>query len=567
MLFIKEILTEVWFKTCIIGIAAPIILVILISKKRFMTFSVRQIDFKISKTLNQLVADYVNQEVKLNPFYTNYPSTAGFKQTINTVANQSINRATLVTELEKQNTLVKNGTDATNRNIQLLKNNNCFTVTTGHQLCLFSGPLYFIYKIFSAINLAEELKKQFPENDFVPVYWMASEDHDFEEVNHFNVFGKTITWESQQTAAVGDFKTTELNNLLTQVKEIFGETENGKYLAELFSRAYLQHSNLKDATRYLVNELFGSYGLLSVDGNSTELKKQFIPHFKTDIFENLSYNNVSESINELEKLDYKAQVNPRPINCFYIEDGLRARIEKQGEDYVLVGTDKKFTNEELTELIDTHPEKISPNVVLRPLYQQHILPNIAYVGGPGELAYWLQYKRLFEAFTITYPILVPRTFITVIDTNIKSKLDKLNFTEEDIFKEEQELIKEFQIKANAVFDLETEKKTIETLFTEIQNKINNVDKTLNAAVSAEQQKAISSLDILTAKANKALKQKSDTEINQIKTIKQKLFPHSEPQERFDNFSAFYLKYGNDFFTELKKAANPLELKHLVLVED
>lgn len=532
-----------------------------------MTFTSLPVDFKISKTLNQLVADYVNQESKLNPFYSNYPNADGFKETIKTVSNQSINRIILSEELNRQTKFVTNTSSATLNNIQLLKNKNCYTITTGHQLCLFTGPLYFIYKIFSTINLAEELKKQFPENDFVPVYWMASEDHDFEEVNHFNVFGKTLTWESKQTGAVGDFKTNELDSILPPLKEIFGETENGKYLVELFNGAYLKHNDLKDATRFLVNELFGKYGLITLDGNSIELKKQFSEHFKTDIFKNLADNKVTESINELEKFGYKAQVNPRPINCFYMEDGIRARIEKQGNEFVVLGTDKKFTEAQLNELIDTHPEKISPNVVLRPLYQQHILPNIAYVGGPGELAYWLQYKTLFEAFHINYPLLVPRTFITVIEKNIKSKLEKLNFSEGDIFKEEIELVKEFQIKANAIFDLDSEKKSIETLFSEIQSKINNVDKTLNAAVSAEQQKALSSLDIITAKANKALKQKLDTEINQIKNIKQKLFPNTTPQERFDNFATFYLKYGNDFFTELKKIANPLDLKHLILVED
>ncbi|MDX2173577.1 MAG: bacillithiol biosynthesis cysteine-adding enzyme BshC [Bacteroidota bacterium] len=532
-----------------------------------MTFNTLPIDFKISKTLNQLVADYINQDSKLKPFYSNYPDSNGFKEIIKTVANQSIDRVILVEELDRQHKSVSNTSITTLNNIQLLKNKNCYTVTTGHQLCLFTGPLYFIYKIFSTINLAEELKNQFPENDFVPIYWMASEDHDFEEVNHFNVFGKTITWESKQTGAVGDFKTKELETLVTQLKEIFGETENGRYLFKLFSEAYLRYNNLKDATRYIVNELFGNYGLVILDGNALSFKTQFVKHFKTDILKNLAYNKVTESINELEKLGYKAQVNPRSINCFYMEDGLRARIEKQGDDYIVLGTDKKYTEAQLNELIENHPEKISPNVVLRPLYQQYILPNIAYVGGPGELAYWLQYKSLFEAFNINYPLLVPRTFITVIEKNIKSKLEKLNFSEGDIFKEEIELVKEFQIKANATFELDSEKKIIENLFAEIQTKINTVDKTLNAAVSAEQQKATGSLDILTAKANKALKQKLDTEINQIKNIKQKLFPNTTPQERFDNFSTFYLKYGNDLFTELKKVTNPLGLKHLTLVED
>jgi bacillithiol biosynthesis cysteine-adding enzyme BshC len=534
-----------------------------------MSFTSYAIDFKKSKSLNPLVATYVSEAVELKPFYNYFPNINGFNEIItslNSSNSKVIDRKTLVEELSKQNNLVNNTTHLTQQNTNLLNNNNCYTVTTGHQLCLFTGPLYFIYKIFSAINLAEELKKQFPENNFVPVYWMASEDHDFEEVNHFNLFGKTITWESKQTGAVGNFNTKELENLIPELKEIFANTANGEHLFQLFKDSYIQHTNLKDATRFLVNELFGKYGLIVLDGDSATLKQQFIEQIKTDVFTNLAYTKVTESIHELEKLGYKAQVTPRQINCFYMEDGIRARIEKQGEDYVIIGTDKKFNPQELNELIEAHPEKISPNVVTRPLYQQHILPNIAYVGGPGELAYWLQYKNLFKSFNTLFPILVPRTFITVVEKNIKSKLDKLNFSEEDIFKDELELIKDYQKITNAVFDLESEKKSIELLFNEIQNKISIVDKTLSATALAEQQKAINSLDVLTNKANKSLKQKLETEINQIKNIKQKLFPNAMPQERFDNLATFYLKYGNDFLAELKKVIHPLKLKQLVLVE-
>lgn len=532
-----------------------------------MTFNTQYIDFSTTKTLNSLVHNYINEEETIKPFYTNYPNTKGFTDVIKTVSNQIINRDILVNELKLQNNLVLNTNQATVTNTDLLLNKNCFTITTGHQLCLFTGPLYFIYKIFSAINLAQALKKQFPENDFVPVYWMASEDHDFEEINNFNLFGKNIQWQSSQTGAVGNFNTSELKLLLPQLKQILGETPNANYLYTLFEQAYTQTTTLKNATRFLVNQLFGSYGLVVLDGNAVNLKKQFIPQFKDDIFNTTAFTTVNQSIQLLQHLGYKTQVNPRPINCFYMEDGIRARIEKQDDNYLVIGTNKKFTAQQLEQLINTNPEKISPNVVLRPLYQQHILPNIAYVGGPGELAYWLQYKTMFAQFNITYPVLVPRTFITVIENNIKNKLQKLNFTEVDMFKDEQDLIKEFQINENAIFDLEEDKKNIELVFNNINAKINTIDKTLSATVNAEQQKALTSLDVLTTKANKALKQKLDTEITQIKTLKQKLFPNGMPQERFENFAIFYLKYGNAFFTQLKEIANPLVLKHIILSEE
>ena len=505
-----------------------------------MNLSPQYIDFKTAKTLNPLVNSYVTEDEKIKSFYTNYPNTNGFNQAIKAVRSQTIDRNVLVNELLQQANLVLNTNQATLKNTSLLLNNNCFTVTTGHQLCLFTGPLYFIYKIFSTINLAEELKKQFPENDFVPVYWMASEDHDFEEINNFNLFGKNIQWQSSQTGAVGDFNTNELNLLLPQLKQILGESLNANYLYTLFEQAYTQTTTLKNATRFLVNQLFGSHGLVVLDGNTVNFKKQFVSQLKDDIFNNTAFSLVNKSIEQLQSLGYKTQVNPRPINCFFMEDGIRSRIEKQNDEYIVIGTDKKFTAQQLEQLIETNPEKISQNVVLRPLYQQHILPNIAYVGGPGEIAYWLQYQTMFTKFNINYPVLVPRAFITVIEKSIKIKLQKLNFSEIDIFKDEQDLIKEFQINENAIFDLNDDKKSIDLIFDNIKTKINNIDKTLSAAVNAEQQKTLTSLDVLTAKANKALKQKLDTEITQIKTIKQKLFPNAMPQERFENFATFIM---------------------------
>ena len=240
-----------------------------------MNLSPKYIDFKTAKTLNPLVNSYVSEDEKIKPFYTNYPNTNGFNQAIKAVRSQTIDRNVLVNDLLQQANLVLNTNQATLKNTSLLLNNNCFTVTTGHQLCLFTGPLYFIYKIFSTINLAEELKKQFPENDFVPVYWMASEDHDFEEINNFNVFGKNIQWQSSQTGAVGDFNTNELKLLLPQLKQILGESLNANYLYTLFEQAYTQTTTLKNATRFLVNQLFGSHGLVVLDGNAVNFKKQF----------------------------------------------------------------------------------------------------------------------------------------------------------------------------------------------------------------------------------------------------------------------------------------------------
>ncbi len=350
------------------------------------------------KLLSPLVFDYISKKEALKPFYDHYPDLNGFKAIISSENLYSaLNRELLSRTLKNQATLVTNTTALSSKNIKLLNEHNTFTVTTGHQLCLFTGPLYFIYKIYSVINLCEKLKQEFPQNNFIPVYWMATEDHDADEINHFNLFGKKIAWETNQKGAVGSFSNEGLDIVYKQLEEIAGTGANTDALLELFEKCYLKHTDLATATRYMVNELFGEYGIVIVDGNSPELKSEFKPLIKKDIFENRFFEEVSDTIRELKSLGYEAQVSPREINCFYMDRNLRARIEKEGDSYKVFGTDKLFSKSDLEKLIETSPEKISPNVVSRPVYQQHILPNIAYVGGPGELAYWLEYKNLFQS--------------------------------------------------------------------------------------------------------------------------------------------------------------------------
>lgn len=500
---------------------------------------------------SSLMYDYLSRHEGLKEFYSFYPDKDGFKNAIQQIASFTCDRRLLVSEIKKQNELVTNTSEKSKANLELLLNENTYTITTGHQLCLFTGPLYFIYKIFSVINLAEKLKTEFPANNFVPVYWMASEDHDFAEVNHLSVYGKKLEWNSDEKGAVGDFSTAGLKEVVVQLKEILGDSVNASRLIQLFEEAYLKHTSLALATRFLVNELFGKYGLIVLDGNSADLKRSFAAFFEKDIFENTPFKKVDSSIKKLTQSKYEAQVNPREINCFYMENGLRARIEKSGNSYKVIDTSLTFSEAQLKDLIFKSPEKISPNVVLRPCYQQYILPNLSYVGGPGELAYWLEYKEMFEALGLFFPVLTPRKFVTILDINSLNKLSKLGLEMENIMENEQEMIKLYLEKSNKSFNLEEYKKSIENLFQSISSEMNKIDKTLVSSAEAEKQKNLNSLSVLEQKATRAIKAKSDTEVNQIKNIKSKLYPNGVPQERVENFATHYAKWGDDFMNVLK----------------
>lgn len=529
-------------------------------------FQKQILSFEDTKTLNSLVQDYLLKKKETEQLYSFYPDADGYTKLLqDPELFSSLNRKVLIESLIRQAKTVNNTSKESLANINLLDQAHTFSVTTGHQLCLFTGPLYFIYKIISAINLSEWLSKNFPDKKFVPVYWMATEDHDFEEVNHVFVHGKKLEWQTEEKGAVGDLKIKGIDTIIKELENILDPGEHAKEFIVLLKNSYEKHETLASANRFLVNELFGKYGLVIADGNDKALKQEFKEAFKKDIFDHIPSKKVSETVSYLHSKKYETQVNPREINCFYLDNG-RNRLEKDGNSYKVIGTSKIFSKSELEKIIDTETEKISPNVVLRPMYQQHILPNIAYVGGPGELNYWLEYKTAFEAMRITFPILQPRASLMIIDKNQSQKLNKLGLGAKDIFKTEQELINDIVAAKGESIELTNEKKKVEELYTDLFKKSSEIDKTLEGLVKAELQRTLNSISSIEGKLNRSLKQRSETEINQIKNLKLKLFPENTAQERYDNLSAFYSKYGKGFIDAVKKETEGNELSFFVLTE-
>ena len=298
-------------------------------------------------------------------------------------------------------------------NIQSLSESNTFTVTTGHQLNIFTGPIYFLFKLVTTINLSKKLKEYYPDFHFIPVYWMASEDHDFEEISYFNMFGEKYQWATGQTGAVGRFDPSSLADVLYQIDEN----------VELFEKAYGRFHTLAGSVRFYVNELFGSEGLVVVDGDDSELKAQFATVTKDDILNQNAHQRVNETNKQLINLGYKLQASSRPINFFYLDD-FRRRIICEGENFKVLGSKIKFSKQEILSEIEHYPERFSPNVIMRPLYQEMILPNLAYLGGPAEIIYWLQLKGVFDYYKIEFPIIMPRNFGMIIHQKIAKKINQ-----------------------------------------------------------------------------------------------------------------------------------------------
>ena len=427
------------------------------------------LDFAETGLLKNLITDYLQQKDSLKSFYQYTSTLDSFATIIEERKKFPLHRDTLVKVLHHQYAEVAIVDAMVKQNIDLLQKENTFTVTTGHQLCIFTGPLYVLYKIISTINLAKSLKEKYPTYHFVPVYWMASEDHDFEEINHVHLFNKKIEWKLDAKGTSGNLPTDTIVDVLKELKEIIGDTEQAKQLEHLFEKSYLFNSSLADAMRALVNELFGKYGLVIVDGDNHELKKTFIPVMEEELLKQTSFELVTATSTALENLKYKPQVNPRQLNLFFLEEEMRERIIKTPtEDYEVVNTDLKFTKEFIIDLLHTQPERFSPNVVLRPVYQETVLPNLAYVGGPGELSYWLQYKSLFNHHQVHYPALVLRSMALVLDAGSYKKMQSLGFSFKDLFKPYDELVKQFiaentETKVDFATELQDLKKVFDTM--------------------------------------------------------------------------------------------------------
>ncbi len=493
-----------------------------------MKKSVHKIPFKEIKLLSGTAMDYLYSTNKFTEFIDLEPSVENFEKSLK--KRKEVNREVLVNELEKQNA---NSSKKSQANIQLLREKNTYTITTGHQICLFTGPLYSLYKIISTINLAQELAKKHPNYNIVPVFWMATEDHDFEEINHLYLHEKKVTWNSSQKGPVGRFSTADMGSFLDELR-LLNQSDLTKNLCKIYESA----ANLAEAHRAVVDSLFGDYGLVIIDADSIGLKKEMIPIFAQELTKRQSEVKVNETSEKLISQGYKKQVTPREINLFYQENGLRERIVFEEGTYKVLNTELSFTENEILEILKESPEKFSPNVVMRPIYQEKILPNLGYVGGPGELAYWLQLKNAFELYQVNFPLLVLRNSAVLIPAHISKKISETPFSLSQYFLKQDEL-NSLYLERNTDINFEQEITEIEKLFSLAKDKASQIDFTLEKSVIAELKRAQNSIRKIEKKTLKAEKKNHAVALGRIQKIKETFFPDGTFQERKTNIISYY----------------------------
>jgi bacillithiol synthase len=507
---------------------------------------------------SKLVTDYLAEADTIRPFYEHAMSYDGLQQAIENRMQFNTLRGLLQQVLHDQYAASElSGKQAIH--LQKLDKPNTFTIVTAHQPNIFTGHLYFIYKILHSIKLAEDLNARWKQYHFVPVFYVGSEDADLEELGHIYAGGEKLVWQTEQTGAVGRMHTKGLEVLIDRLAGQFCGLPYGKEMIALLKRCYLSSENIQTATFKLVNELFAEFGLLVLIPDDARLKRAFVPVMKKELLTQFSSKIVAKTIANLQE-NYKVQAAGREINLFYLfDDGRRERIEKSGGIYRVLFTDLSFSEAEILSELEAHPERFSPNVILRGMFQETILPNIAFVGGGGELAYWLELKDLFHQSGVPYPVLVLRNSFLLVDHKAEKLINKLALSEEELFlsiMEQSDLL--VQRLHGKQSEVDATMQALHDVYARLKEQAGGIDVTLEAHAEALLAKATKGIEGMGKKMKRAERRKMQDEARQLEKLKEILFPHNVLQERVENFMPYYAQYGPGLLQRLYKESLTLE---------
>lgn len=515
---------------------------------------------------SKIVLDYLSEDPELRPFYAHDVTIDGIKAAIKTRQSFDTDRKALVQHLRQQYQAVETS-EKTHNNIEALLQHNSFTICTAHQPNIFTGHLYFIYKILHTIRLSAHLNEQLPDYHFVPVYFMGNEDADLEELNHIVWEGKQYTWNTRQKGAVGKMLVDEaLLELMQQMEGRLLAEPHGADVMKILRESFTEGRPIEEAMLHLVNALFSQYGLIILMAGAPALKQQSAHIFQEDLLTHQPASIVRSTSEKLDK-QHSAQAFVRDINLFYMKDDLRNRIETDGETFRVVDTDIYFNKEEILAELEQHPERFSPNVILRGIFQESILPDVAFIGGGGELAYWFQLKDLFTRYGVPYPVLVLRNSMLIVEGKSKQLLDKTDLKITDVFgtpDAAMEIIVDRE--SNNSLQIDEEEKDLKNVYRRLEQKTLEIDPTLSDFVQALQTRHGNDLKNLEKKMLRAEKRKFSDRRRQVDQLFAALSPDGGLQERVENYLLFAAKYRPALMYALYEASMEWG-KEFVVVEE
>ncbi|MFY0643688.1 MAG: bacillithiol biosynthesis cysteine-adding enzyme BshC [Bacteroidia bacterium] len=510
-------------------------------------------------------SDFIESYTKsqsLKEFYSYDPSLEGLRDRISDKPEFKPEQRTLLVDCLAQQ-YQRSGIDLSNSPVgealKKLAKEKTYTVTTGQQIHVGVGPLYVLYKILDTIRLAEEIS-QTEEIDVVPVFWMATEDHDLEEIQDVSLFGKRFKWKTDQEGAVGRMSTEGIHDLFVEIEGTLNLSERQLDFLKLAKECY-SSSNYADANRRLVHALFENSGLLVLDADEKSLKSLITEIFSNEL-KGLNLASLKNATEKFAEKGYGSQVHVRDINLFLLNKNGRHRIIRENEE--LLANDRILCKtHEIDQFLEDNYQNISPNVLIRPLYQEMILPNLMYVAGPSELKYWMQLKLLFEQYKLQLPLLFLRTSNVVLREKQLNKMDINHLS--TLYKPEKDIISHISekmavIEQNLMAELEKSRKALQELSNlsaltlkgfSLEGKINKIEPKLTEIEG-----------LISERLSQMAK--DDSKLKAILKFKNAHFDPSNPQERVKHLIEFPELLSYDWTAKkLFGLGNLLKVNHLV----
>ncbi|MCX7763239.1 MAG: bacillithiol biosynthesis cysteine-adding enzyme BshC [Candidatus Kryptonium sp.] len=529
--------------------------------------------------VTNLFIDYVYNFKKVQKFYNHdFTDLNGLNLLFELVLKNYRNRKSVFEILRRQNLSYEN--HQAQDKLELFSKDNTLAVVTGQQVGFLSGPLYTIYKIITTIKLADFLSDKFPDFNFVPIFYLESEDHDFFEANHAKIFNTNnqlvrIEFEPEDTkkenyGPVGEIKFNErLDIALKRLEDELQDTEFKSDVMKFVRSTYKNGFNFAESFVRFVAGLLKDRGLIFLNPNDAEIKKLLAPIFEAEIDEYPKLSNLIIDVSaELEKR-YHAQIKPRPVNLFLFYRGGRYPIEPADEEgmFRLKGVRFKFSKGELKHILDVNPQALSPNVVLRPICQDTLLPTVFYVAGPSEIAYFAQLKPAYAYFGIPMPVIFPRVSATIIEPKVSRIIEKYNIDLREVFTDFASVARKILI-ASSEFDIEgffsKARSKIQTVIGEIRDFVSNIDSSLAGAVDNSAEKILYHINNIYEKTLIANQKRNEIIARQIEKLKVNLLPEDELQERVLNITYFLNKYSFELIDRLFDEFELFDFNHQLI---
>lgn len=537
------------------------------------------IDFKDLERSTVLLRDYLGNTGSIRSFFPVHANDpAGLRSLLPKAATRA-HRDTLTETLLRQNRSFDNDPAAI-ANVEKLRDPKTLAVVTGQQMGLFTGPLYTIYKALATVRWCQYFHDQFPEYTFVPVFWLELEDHDFREVGTIRLIDATndlisVTYEGgdqenkSKTPICRLILTDEIAQRIGEISAALNKTDFTESWLKDVQAAYRPGETLSNAFAKLMARWLGRYGLILMDPSDPELKKLAAPIFKKALTDAApAHERFVKTTSDLKQAGYSAQVETEPAYLFVSDPSHDLPWNSKATDKVRITSEELTTHrDEILSIPEKEPQRFIPNVVLRPIVQDFLLPTMAYVAGPGEIAYFAQFRSLYEFFGVPEPAIVPRPFLTLLEKKIKKVPEKYGLSVKSILNEGESLVEKVAAQTSSVSngpELERMIAEFSGRLAPLEKSLVQTDPSLKGAVATASDKIRQALTVLQTKTLEAEKRNHELVHTQLVKAIRHLLPNGQFQERELNALYYLNKYGYGLFDTILANADPAQTGHRVV---